>query len=730
MDVFFKVTQNLPKLRSQLLFQNVKIFFRKIWTPSSISFEIARCLIILLIATCLPLNANGQGKFDSPVAGNVVWTPPYNFPDNFKLGSRMLLARDGESIKISTLTDVNGRMEYVNNRPINVKGAFAVIIPDFYSPKNEKGEFCVRINVGSYEICLPDMVVVKEGNFSAPLFSFPDHSYKERYYLPWAYIRLVNFPQEVIEIKSSCAPIAGWVSFDGTYIYPTDQSLSQMRVDLIQSQVKEVYIPVIADQVYDLEFLHSSGKLSEKDIRLKEGEVHDIVFNVNGGKPVPTPDPMDENDKTENPADNGGKTENDNSSVGTEEKTEEQDKSSGYGYEEQIHRKKIRRDKKELDEQRKIRLNKWIEERTAQQKEFASKKYDNRLDIVDVGKSLWKTMDNVLPEMTPRVLGIDAYIFQKGYDIEYPDPLNPGKTYVPSQLKAALINDWRKIHEPPRGVTRYPRFRLWFTEEKEHMTYFFNSYKNVLSEPLSAIIYKNDPRVYKKGKSSKYCEVKSAAKRLPFVIDGCDSLKVLEINGSRITDLTIANCGQLRSVILWGNQLETLNIINCPALESVDATINNLHSFEIKNCPNVYDLKVPNNKLKNIDLSGLPKLEYLDVSLNDMQFLNVGVNKRLRFLLCVNNLIKKLDISGLECLEILSCAANDNIMLFSDSWAGGRSQGVDEFLKDFSDYPWLWKWNVTGQHKVVPAKELKKVWSDPFDWTRVKIFPHALSSSK
>lgn len=680
--------------------------------PSSIMTEMqlspAKSLksLILLISLLALFSPADVLSAEMPDYCNVVWTQPFGFPENFRLGSRMILFSETEGYDSGVLKDIKGRMEFKCNKTIKGGRFFAVVIPDSYSLTGNPRDY-VRSKVGSYEFRLPDTIAPADENFTAPILCFPKNASKEKYFLPWAYLRLRNFPKKPIVVESSATPVAGWFSFDESSVFPTDESVAKMAVDLSGCPSTEVYIPIIANQPYCFRITHPQGVISKNDINVPAGTVVDINFK--GDEP-----------------DSGPEHE--------EAKEDDDDESHGRGYEQQKRKKEFRQNKETLDLMRKERIRGWIADRESMRKELKKKRFPDNLDIAVLADRLWKTMDRALPDNKPRALGVDAYAFQKGYVIETPNRLHeynkraPEKT-ISSQLKAMLIDDWSKVHTPDRSILKYPRFKLWLSVDL-NMDYFFNSYREVLSEPMSAIIYKEDPRVYHKGKSTKYVDVKKAEKRLPVIIDECDSLKVFELGGTPITDLTIRNCGHLRSIILWGNQLETLTIENCPALESVDATINTLNSVTIDRCPNLFQLKVSDNKLKSIDLTELPRLEYLDVSFNDLRTLDVSKNPRLRFLLCVNNLIKALDISGLENLEILSCTANDHISLFGDGWPGGKTDTAETSLRNIHHYPWLWKWNITGEHKTVPEKELKKVSSDPFDWTRTSIFPTLPHSAK
>ncbi|MDE6564928.1 MAG: hypothetical protein K2L92_08905, partial [Muribaculaceae bacterium] len=671
-------------------------------------------LLISSLMICVVVQAHARNVVNRelPHPNNIVWTAPKNLPEGFEVGENMFIVRDGKPIEILSLTNVNDRLEFAGKSFVEAKGAFAAVVPDYYLAENENQEPFIRINLGSYEVRLPDYIIAAGKTFSAPVMAFPKHSYSENYIMPWAFLRLVGFPAGVVKIKSDTAPLAGWFSFDGLAVFPADELRNEIEVDFTLNSSNEIYIPILADTEYNIAI---GNTVALDGVNLPAGEVKDIIYKSPGGNFDPPVYNPDEDSKDNNHSEY---SEDNNPDGNTSDKTETpavadesaQEPSSGKGYDKQQFEKWEREKKNKLDESRKERLTRWIAERDSFRKSSATITYSNRLKIDELAKNIWESINSYLPDNGYRSISVDVFTVEKSFNGQFPE-----------------FPDWSDIYKSPKYVA-FPRFGLLF-DNNLRPTYFANSYRDIIKEPFTSILPQNDPRTLKHGKPELYVSVKKADKNLEYEIDGCDSLKVLSLWRTPVTKLTIRNCGQLRKIILFGNQLETLTVQNCPALEYIDVSINRLDSLGIKKCPNIYHLQAPNNQLRNIDVSNLPKLEYLDVSFNDLTALDVSKNSRLRFLLCVYNLIKKLDISKLYYLECLSCTANDHLILKVKHPGEFLPEMPDEISESYYSFPWLWQWHVNGKYKKVYKKRIKKVNNDPYDWARLHNAPPVISSS-
>lgn len=704
--------QNIPGINSIRVMKNYPFKIKALFCRST---ALTWKLLISSLMICIVVQAHA-GKVvnrELPHPNNIVWTAPKNLPEGFVVGENMLIVRDGMPIETLSLTNVNDRQEFVGENFVEAKGSFAAVVPDYYLAGNENQVPFIRINLGSYEVRLPDHIVADGQMFSAPVMAFPKQSYSENYIMPWAFLRLVGFPAGVVKIKSDTAPLAGWFSFDGLAVVPVDELRNEIEVDITPNSPDEIYIPILADTEYNIAV---GNTITLNGINLTVGVVEDIIYKSSGGAfYTPVYDP-DEDSKDKNHSEYSEDNNSDGNTPGTTETPavadeSTQEPSSGKGYDKQQFEKLEREKKKALDKSREERLAHWIAERESFRKSSAAITYPNRLKIDDLAKNIWETINLYLPDNSSRSISVDAFTVEKSFKGQFPES-----------------SDWSDIYKQPKYVS-LPRFRLLFDNHLKP-TYFANSYRDIIKEPFSSILPQNDPRTLNHDKPELYVYVKKADKNLEYEIDGCDSLKVLSLWHTPVTKLTIRNCGQLRKIILFGNQLETLTVQNCPALEYIDVSINRLDSLEIKKCPNIYHLQAPNNLLRSIDVSNLPKLEYLDVSFNDLTALEVSKNNRLRFLLCVYNLIKKLDISKLYYLERLSCTANDHLVLKVTNTGEYLPKMPDEISESYHSFPWLWQWHVRGRHMKVYKKKIKKVGDDPYDWARLYNAPPVISISK
>jgi hypothetical protein len=108
------------------------------------------------------------------------------------------------------------------------------------------------------------------------------------------------------------------------------------------------------------------------------------------------------------------------------------------------------------------------------------------------------------------------------------------------------------------------------------------------------------------------------------IVITADSLKILDCNNNRLTNLDVSKCPKLKYLICHENQLKDLDVRNCPKLTGLTCHKNQLKDLDVSKCLELIGLICGENQLTSLDVSKCPELIGLDCSKNQLTSLDVS----------------------------------------------------------------------------------------------------------